>query len=606
MEKLRATIKKVFRGAAKSFYRFPAAIVSAIIISIVAVIRISMEWNVQRTYSLLFDSIQMAFVLGAVFSMAAVTLDEVTEGKEKSFFKLANILGLVVAGVSFLLLYFFGGKMGLNLSMYLSSIAFARVSAGIFISAVAFIIIMSKSKFVGTFSDSFFITHRAFIISTTYGFVIMLGVSGVLGAFQALIYNGMDYRVYQYLGVAVAFLAYTMFLGYFPGFKENENEIEIRNKKEQPRFVFVLLDYIMLPIMMALTIVLLIWSARVMLKGVDVSFNALSGIASSYVMIGIWLHIMVAKHETKIAEFYRKSYVVAGILILLFQGWALFKQISQYGFQTTEYSFLMIWIFAGISVLLLAIMQGKAYRKIAVTAGVIAMIWVLPLVGYQDVTFNSQVNRLESLLISEELLVDDMIIAKDGETEHAKKAQITSAVDFISYSDNSNLPVWYKKDLNDYTIFQATFGFEKTYRSEPNESDESSIDFQLMADTIDISDYSVSLNTDSHEIDHYNVFGDYQIIVSEEDKGIAKIIVKHGDEIIIEDDMSQYLSRLTGKFSPDEHDHVEASFEDMSMTLQGDGIEVLLVFNNVNIYNDKAQEKIDYYMSFYGIYVKQQ
>ena len=198
--------------------------------------------------------------------------------------------------------------------------------------------------------------------------------------------------------------------------------------------------------MMALSVFLLIWSIRVVLKGVDVSFNRLSGIASSYVVIGIWLHIMVASHKTKFAEFYKETYPMAGILILLFEAWALFVQLGKFGLKTAEYSFLMVWVFGLLSVILLIFLKDKAYGKIAVTAGIISVFWVLPIIGYQDITFNSQIKRLEKTLINNELLVKDQIIAKE-ELEYVKKGEITDAVDFISYSGKTNKPKWFKKNL---------------------------------------------------------------------------------------------------------------------------------------------------------------
>lgn len=616
MNSLSIAIENIFKGAAKSFYRFPAAILSAIVISITAIIRIAMELEIQRKYNILFDSIQISFVLGAIFSMATVVWSEIRVDKKKSFFILANVSGILLALFSFLLLYFLGGKIAQDKIVYLSSIAMARASVAIFISIVAFIYAVSKAKSINNFSDSFFITHRAFIISAIYGFVIMIGVSGVLGAFQALVYRGMDYRVYQYLGVAVGFLTYTIFLGYFPSFKEKENEVEIQRIKEQPRFIFVLLEYILIPIMIALTIVLLIWSAMTVLRGVDVSFNGLSSIASSYVIIGIWLHIMVSKHQTKLAEFYKKAYPIAAILILVFEAWALFVQLNKLGLRTPEYSFMMIWIFAIISVLLLIFLKDRAYRKIAITAIVISVIWVLPIVGYQDITFNSQVKRLENLLIDQEFLVDNEIVAKDQEVEYIKKGEITEAVDFISDSEKSNTPIWFKKNLNDEEVFKDTFGFEKTYNVYEDLSDEQPNNFSLKQEAIDISDYSLSLTRRGQEIREENEIiqgdiykfkgekGNYEVIMSNDYLKAPKITVKLENSTIIEKDLTKYLSDLIIKYPPKGSGYNEVPFEDMNLTLDLEDISITFVFDNIESFFDKQQGKTTYYINPQGVYVK--
>ncbi len=609
MSSLRLAIEKVFKGAGKSFARFPGAIAGALVISLAALVRISMDWEVQRSYGLLFDSIQLSFLLGAVFTMAAVAWDEVRNEDKKSNFLLANLSGIALAIVSFLLLYFFGGKTLDDNIVYLSNIATARVSAAVFISAVAFVYMVSKAKTVDSFSDSFFLNHRAFIMSAIYGLVIMLGVSGVLGAFEALVYPSMDYRIYQYLGVVVGFLTYTIFLGYFPSFRGIENAQEIKEIKEQPRFIYVLFEYILVPILMALTVVLLIWTVRVLLKGVDVSFNRLSGIASSYVIIGIWLHIMVANHETKLANFYKMAYPFAGILILAFEAWALFEQLNKFGLKTAEYSFLMLWIFAAISILLLIVQKEKAYRKIALVATVLAVIWVLPILGYQDITFNSQVKRLEKTLISEGLLEGDKLVATSREVELVKRGEITDAVDFISYSEKTNTPVWFTKSLNEEKAFKDSFGFEKTYGIYPEDQDYTSSNVNLETQVIDVSGYSLSLNMITNEKENSGVVfegkaGSYEVMWVNEEFGVPKIIVYLDDRVIIEEDTQKYLADLLVKYPLDANRMYMAPLEDMSIVVEEGDISLLVIFSNVNIYYDKTKDMSDYYVNLNGIYVK--
>lgn len=609
MNSLRLGIEKIFKGAVKSFYRFPAAIVSALVISLVAIVKISMEWEVQETYNLLFDSIQISFALGAIFSMAAVALDEIKVDKEKNFFLWANIAGVLLASVSFLLLYFYGGGIPEGKVVYLSAIAMARVSVAIFASGLAFVYISSKAKSIDSFSDSFFISQKAFIVSAIYGLVIMAGVSGVLGAFQALVYRNMDVKIYGYLGVAVGFLTFTLFLGYFPSFRQGEDIDEINSVKEQPKFIYVLFESILTPIMMALTLVLLIWSVRVVLQGMDVSFNRLSSIASSYVIVGIWLHMMLAKHESKLAEFYKKAYPFAGILILIFEAWALFVQLNKFGFKTAEYSFLMIWIFASISVFLLIFLKEKAYRKIAITAVVVAIVWVLPILGYQDITFNSQVKRLEEILIQQGILIDNKILAKDKGLEYTKRGEITDAVDFITSSEKTNTPDWFKKDLSDEKVFKDTFGFEKTYGVYEEETEYSSSNFRLQTDVIDISDYSLGLNIDlNEEMDAVKSFkgekGEYTIEIKNNSKGIPDIKVKLEDKLVIQKDLEEYLSELLSKYPLEENREKELAFEDMNLVLEGEDLAILLVFRNIDVFSDKIQDRTDYYVNFHGIYIK--
>lgn len=552
MKDFKIAIQRVVNMAIRSFYNFPASIFSAIIIAIVAFIRIEIDYDAEQSYNFLFNSIQLAFFFGAVFSMVLLALKQVD--KLKTSKNISTIMGIGFGIAAFLLLYFFGGNTNDQGTMYLTDISIARVSVAIFISMVMFIYIISKNKNIKNFPNAFFIAHKAFIISVIYGLVLMIGISGVLGAFQTLVYRDMSNSLYQYAGVIIGFLTYTIFLGYFPIFeKEYEKEYyEEKERKElQPRFIVVLFGYILIPIIIALTLVLFAWSVRVLLKGIDVSFNQLSSIATSYVLVGIWLHIMVANHDTGITKFYKNAYPYSAILILLFEAWALIVQLDESGIKTTEYLFILLWIFAAISVALLIILKNRSYKKIAITASVISLIAVLPFIGYHKLPLKMQINRLEEILIKEDLLVNNELVRSDQVIDKKERMDITDAVDFISYSRDGEKPVWFVRDLTSDTIFEDTFGFKKEYYFEdyPGGTKYYSTNVVLSTQAIDISDYKLSINIGFNEKDMATTFFEkdgnkYEINWNYMEKGIPKIIAKSGDRILIEEDLEEFLTKI--------------------------------------------------------------
>ena len=189
MNNLTKTISKILKDAMNAFQTFPAAMVSALIFTVVTIIRIQLDWPMHETYSFLFDSLQFSLALGAVFSVAAVTMANSRFNNSKSFVY-ANLLGAVVVIVTFLLLYFFGGT-----DLYikppsvarLTDIAASRVGVAIFVSLLLFIVLAGYPKGQSDFARSFFMTHKAFIIALIYGIAMIAGASGVAGAVQALL-----------------------------------------------------------------------------------------------------------------------------------------------------------------------------------------------------------------------------------------------------------------------------------------------------------------------------------------------------------------------------------------------------------------------------------
>ncbi len=612
MNQLKNAVNTLFENTTKSFTRFPVAVFSALLIAIIAMIRVFQENIYRSDVNFLYNTIQLSLFLTAIFSQASIAFYEVEKAKDKKSFAIANGSAILVGIIAFIALYFLGLRIDDEGYKYIASIAQARVIAATLISAIAFVYIASKSKHIKDFASSFFMSHRSFVISMIYGLVILIGTLGVLGAFEALIYNAMSYKIYQYFAIAAAFLTYIFFLGYFPSFKADANLAEIEEATNQPEFIIVLLDKILLPIMFALSAVLIVWTIRVLFSGVEVTFTQLSSIATAYIIIGIWLHIMVSKHNTKLANLYKLVYPFAALYILAFEAWALFIRIGEYGLKTEEYSFAMIWIFALISVLLLILLKTKAYKKIALVAIAITTIWVLPFVGYEDLTYSSQISRLKKTLISNNMLVDDKIIKASTDIDRKAKFNITDSVDYITNSDKEKLPAWLSEDLYNNFNFEKTFGFVKTYEDKENLDNYYWQNIQIATGVENIDGYTDIMKISLNQMYESNDFtieanGDtYEInwSLTKKEVGIPVISVKKNGQQQLDENLEEFLLALTQKYPYDANQHNVVPIEDMSLTIENADFKILLILESVEVSNDGNTQLIQYYVSLSAMYFK--
>ena len=256
------SISQVFKGSVKAFRTFPAAIGCALAFALVTMIRIQLDWPQQEPYNFLFNCLHWSFAFGAVFGLASTTAVQSRINTKKSFIA-ANLLAALVTALTFLLLYLLGkADPTLYGSRYntISVISEVRVGVGILISLLAFIVLAGYPKDKSDFSSSLFMTHKAFFIALIYGLVILGGTSGVARAVQALLYNDMSSKVYMYIDTLAGFIAFTIFVGYFPDFRKGTDDEHREIAQRQPRFIEVLFGYILVPIVLALTVVLLIWA----------------------------------------------------------------------------------------------------------------------------------------------------------------------------------------------------------------------------------------------------------------------------------------------------------------------------------------------------------
>ncbi|MBK5262635.1 MAG: DUF4153 domain-containing protein, partial [Peptostreptococcaceae bacterium] len=523
MNNIIRSITKSLTGGVQAFKTFPASIGCALAFAVVTVIRIQLEWPQQEPYNFLFNCLHWSFALGAIISLMIITGAQSRYNKPKVFL-LANILGIAAAGITFVLLYIFGStdpNLVESRFAVVSGVAVARVSMVMLVSYLVFVVFagaqnennnLPEFKYANNnlseineknlkvkydFAKSLFMSHKAFFIALIYGIVMMAGASGVAGAVQALIYNDMSSKVYMYIGTVVGFLVFTIYTGYFPDFRMGALDEHREVAQKQPRFVEILFGYIMVPIVLALTVVLFIWAGRTIMGGTGASFFRLSSIAAEYTIGGIWLHIMVTHHESGVAKFYRRVYPLAALAILVFEAWALINQLGKSGLKLTEYTFIIIWIVAATGAVLLLLLKNRAHPLIvAITCG-LAIFSVLPIVGYNALPVSAQVNRLETLLVSEEMLVDDKLSAAAVEPKLAIREAITDSVDYLANADSTKLPVWFNKDLRDSLTFKKTFGFDQVFPKIDITGPPSGYmgtSLFLKAQALDISDYRWTFN----------------------------------------------------------------------------------------------------------------
>ena len=609
------SVSTIFKGAVRAFRTFPASIGSALALAVVVMVRIQLDAPSQEPLNFLFDALKWSFALGAIFSMALIVAERRRINRDKAFLAV-NLIAITAIIVTFVGLFLFGGREPSGSQYFvLSSLAVARVSAAILVSFIAFIILSGDPRESFEFTSAFFMTLKAFFIALIYGVVILAGASGVARSVQALIYHEMSGKVYMYIATLTGFLAFTIFIGYFPDFRKGETDEHRDVAQKQPRFIEILFVYIMIPIVLALTVVLLIWAGITVLNGMQVPFLRLSGIAAAYTIGGLWLHAMVSEHEAGLARLYRRVYPLASLVILAFELWAVLKQLQFSGLKTAEYSFILIWIVAAVGAVMLLVKKSKAHRSIAILICALAVFSVLPAVGYHALPVTFQVSRLEKLLNAEHMLEGDRLIPASTEVNEPVRIAVTDAVNYLAYVQDARLPNWFDRELKDSAVFRKKLGFEQTWASTDGTSEPGQFMgtyLHLAPEAIDINGYRWAVNPQNdykEGLSYVTVSGDkgvYKIYWSISSSiGIPTLKIMCNDKVILEQDMRDYINALSKKYPPMQEGNVEASLEDMSLTLKTPDLNILIIFSNIQISVDTSNEATSYYLDLKNLFLKE-
>lgn len=617
MSIINRSIIRSFKSAVNTVQTFPVSIISAFAFAIVTIIRIQIDWPEQESYNFLFNCLHLSLATSAVFGLASITAVQSRINQNKAFI-LANLLSVIIALITFVGLYFIGRETSDHNFYYVSELASARVTILIVVSLIAFIYFAGYPNEQSDFSKALFMFQKAFVIAGIYGLVIMSGTYSVATAIRLLLYRNMSGDVYLYLGTIAGFIAFAIFVGYFPDFRKGKEDSHREVAQNQSRFIEILFEFIMIPIALALTVVLLIWAGKAIVTGTWPEFNIISGIVISYMFGGIWLHLMVTHFHSSLTTFYKRVYPIASLVILMFGLWSFLLRLGESGLKIQEYFFALIWLTAVPIVILLFIKKDKAHSLLALLICIMSMVSILPLVGYHQLPARFQVNYLENILEEEGILVNNQLIPAEEELDKKVRISITESIDFLSYEDYAKLPSWFDENLGENKIFKDRLGFEQTWpdwedRYDDIYEDSISTYLTLSNGTVNISDYdwAVYLTSFAGERDVQNpvtiegLNGIYTIKWSVDSLiGIPIIKILLNDEIILEQDLKEYLDQKV-ELAQENKLNAQSTIEEMSLELENDQVKLKLIFDHLEVRVDPKRDEIYYWTNLRTLYLKE-
>lgn len=590
MQKIKSILSDLSYKFKNSITKYPTAIISATIIMLLALVKASWDFDYNvKTYTLL-SIVQYGMLVNVTSSMALAAYKELNS---KISIVHTSLLAILVPVLTMTYLYFFGIVDVNSIDNFIIlNVASFRVSALAIISLVLFILLLAKYENIKTFTLSFYVFNHALFTALFYGIVLLLGFYSVIGAFQALVYNDMSYKIYSYLAIVIAYLVYLVFLGYLP--KSTNEKFEVIKSN----FVNNILNKVLVGIMLALGFVLVIWALRVLLIKVDIEFTTLSTIINAFVLFGLWLYIMVNDQTVPLVKFYKLAYLITSTLILIIQLFAFKNEYQAYGLTDMTLGVVYIWIFGISTIVILTVFKTNAFRKVAYSLiGVIGLA-SLPYVGMFELSYYQQKARLKDTLINEQMLVDDNIVAK-ADLDFDKRFIISHSFRYISNSQKTNSISWLDVDYTKNN-FNQVFGFNEVYSLSPNENVYKYVNITLKDKILELDnfdyllmvEYEDLLNTYKFEFDGV----EYAMAMSK----IDQFSLKANGELIVNQSLTDYFDELIDKYMLHQND-VELGLDGLSVTIDNSDVHLTIIFDYIELFYDN--DKVDKFISIKGVYL---
>lgn len=322
---------------------------------------------------------------------------------------------------------------------------------------------------------------------------IVLGLCLSLLAFQHLIYDFHNFDKLYWITITICevFVAPSLFLSYIPTLDE---KLQISKAYESILHKAALILYYLL------IGILYLYLAKVLIT-FEMPINRINWFASIGLLFYCLFYLSCQYHKDGLALFHVKYGGFVMIPILLMQSYALFLRINAFGLTTPRYLSVMCNLVA------LAFVVSSFFKKgpkhVFLFVAFIALIITIGPLNMIDVPFNSQMARIENILIKNGMLQDNKVIANSNISDEDKH-EIREIYNYLKFSssDKEN----YITEITE-NEFETVFGFDK-YNREDYDKEYHYCNYYLFDESIDIFQYKSMehlRNNDSLEIAGYNI-----------------------------------------------------------------------------------------------------
>ncbi len=459
-----------------------------------------------------------------------------------------------------------------------------------------------------SFNESFMAAFKAFFHSAFYSAVLYGGCSLLILAFDTLIVNVDDHAYLHTANIIFLIFAPLFFLSLIPVYPgrmnrdlESDKILEqgeiIKKAASCPKFLEILISYIIIPITSVLTAILLLYIVR-NIRGEFWTNNLMEPMLVSYAVSVILLYILSSRLDNKSAVLFRRIIPKILVPIVIFQITSSFISQIETGITHTRYFVILFGIFAVCAGIAMSLVPVRKNGIIAAMFIVFSAWSVIPPVDAFTVSRISQENRLESVLEKNGMLANDRI-TPNGSISDQDKKKIVSFTQYLSMMGYTDKITWMPKGFTVYKDFFNTFGFHEF--NVPQKANWSVNTFLNPSVPLNIEGYDVLIHTFINSEDNGR-----SIICNIEKSGKKYTMEKkktgdYVDIILADNDNHEIISFHTAdiitKLRSYAIDKNELSSEEAAFFKENDKINITIVVQDVTM--NVSFGKTYYYADIY-------
>lgn len=380
-------LKKLFWNRTNSIKTFPVSHVLLLVLTIIWIWEV--EWFIDLDSPDLVLSLALAFIVSCYGPLFLVH----SKLKNKNIInRILQIWSIVLWWIYYIILY----NIELDNLTYSESLLYIRIIplALLWIPLTTAIFHRKQESKIRFSWTNLFVSIVFWWIAWS---IIRWGISGALASIEALFDVNIDWDLYADIWfISEVLLAWSFLFNFYLTATEEINKSEFEIKPSRLRRIFW--SFIFLPL--ALIYLAIFWAYWIKIL--------ITWIRPKWIIVRLWIwyfslwiisSYLIYPDKTKIHEIINKILYISFILIAFMMIWAIIKRINQYWITINRcficYIIAFIIIFSALSL----IFTNKKLVSFVSTLGILAFIAVYGRpINVSNISFNSQLNRLETLL----------------------------------------------------------------------------------------------------------------------------------------------------------------------------------------------------------------
>lgn len=447
MRRLKEILMNSIKGISVAGFRFPMTVISLLVVAGV----IFREIGIDEALPLIFEKLIYTFVVGTVLG---ITVQFAVE----RFQKLYEKRGLAYGGVLLLLVGYFlilmpASEISDEIIVRSFMIAFALICMVLWIPSY-------RSEV--NFNLVALIHFKSFFTSLFYSGVLTAGITAIIGAVDILLFEVNSDTYLYILTVIWVVFAPVYYLSLLPKFNsESIRDQHIMERvRSYPKFLAILISNIAIPLISTYTLVLMAYFLKILFTLTWPS-GQVGPMVLIYSIAGLLIFVLSSPLENRFTLFYRKLFPKMLIPVVIMQLISVGIRLNSYGVTESRYYMIIFGIFSLIVGVILSFSRVLKNERIALLATVFIIISIIPPFDAFTVSRYSQINRIESILEDEGMLVDGKIIKKEDASDYTK-IETTSILYYLQRSGSLKYIDWLPQGFTVYNDLEDIFGFGST------------------------------------------------------------------------------------------------------------------------------------------------